>query len=158
MNSPSLRIHAATTADLDFIAASNAAMALETEGKTLPPAVLRPGVENLLAHPQYGHYLLALPPAGEGDSPIGQLMITYEWSDWRNGPFHWVQSVFVLPEWRARKVFRALHDAAEANARAAGAVGLRLYVENENASAQAIYRHLGYATTHYQLLEKEFLR
>jgi GNAT superfamily N-acetyltransferase len=158
MNAAALRIRAATAADLDFIAASNAAMALETEGKSLADAVLRQGVGNLLKHPQYGHYLLALPPAGEGDAPVGQLMITYEWSDWRNGPFHWIQSVFVRPEWRARKVFRALHDAAEANARAAGAVGLRLYVENENQSAQAIYRHLGYAATHYQLLEKEFSR
>lgn len=156
MTLPLIRIRRATAADLDFIAASNAAMALETEGKTLPAAVLRPGVENLLAHPNYGYYLLALPPTGEGDSPIGQLMITYEWSDWRNGPFHWVQSVFVIPDWRACKVFRALHDAAEANARAAGAVGLRLYVELENQSAQAIYHHLGYATTHYRLLEKEF--
>src|SRR5512140_2390913 len=156
MSAAALRIRPATLADLDFIAASNAAMALETEGKTLPHAVLRPGVENLLTHPQYGHYLLALP--ADADSPVGQLMITYEWSDWRNGPFHWIQSVFVRPEWRARKVFRALHDAAEAGARAAGAVGLRLYVENDNQSAQAIYRHLGYAATHYQLLEKEFTR
>lgn len=151
MTSAPFTIRRALPADRDAIAAHNAAMALETEGLTLDPAKLTPGVEGLFARPEFGYYLVA-----EADGRvIGQTMITYEWSDWRNGPFFWIQSVYVLPAWRAKGVFRALHARVAQDAREAGAVGLRLYVERENVKAQAVYTALGWDLTHYQMWEKK---
>src|SRR5260221_8789339 len=100
------------TAELDdvaTIAAFNAAMALETEGLTLDPEVLTPGVRGLIEKPEYGYYLLV----EDNFEVVGQTLITYEWSDWRNGPFHWIQSVYVAPSHRGRKVFSALHKEIE---------------------------------------------
>jgi len=83
-------------------------------------------------------------------------MITYEWSDWRNGVFWWIQSVYVWPEHRRRGIFRRLHEDLIARARRAGDVcGLRLYVEKDNARAQATYAALGLAPNHYQFYEIE---
>lgn len=151
---PALLIRRAIPADAPVIAKFNAAMALETEGKKLDPKILLPGVEGLLLRPSFGFYLVAQC----GGKPVGQTMVTFEWSDWRGGPIFWLQSVFVEPAWRARGTFRALHDAVEREAKAAGACGLRLYVERENERAQSVYRHLGYATTRYRMLEKTWSR
>jgi ribosomal protein S18 acetylase RimI-like enzyme len=85
-------------------------------------------------------------------------MITYEWSDWRDGDFWWIQSVYVAPEARRRGVFRALYRHVEAKAREARACGLRLYVEGANANAQATYRGLGMSASHYELYEIELPR
>ncbi len=147
---PAILVRRAIPADAATIAKFNAAMALETEGKRLDPKLLRPGVEGLLLRPSFGFYLVA-ECAGK---LVGQTMVTFEWSDWRNGPFFWLQSVFVEPAWRARGTFRALHDAVEREAKAFNACGLRLYVERENGRARSVYRHLGYATTPYRMLEK----
>ena len=86
---------------------------------------------------------------------IGQLMHTWEWSDWRNGQIWWLQSVYVLPEYRRRGVFRRLHAEVLELARADGGVcGIRLYVERENAVAQATYRALGFARPGYEVMEQ----
>ena len=143
------------TAELDdvaMIAGFNAAMALETEGLTLDLEVLTPGVHGLIEKPEYGYYLLV----EDNFEVVGQTLITYEWSDWRNGPFHWIQSVYVAPSHRGRKVFSALHREVESRARDAGACGLRLYVERENVKAIEVYSHLQYKETHYKFLEKGF--
>jgi len=146
-------IRAARAEDAGDIARFNVAMALETEGKALDPTRLRAGVDAVFADSRHGFYLVA-----EADGAnAGCLMITYEWSDWRNGQWWWLQSVYVPEGFRRRGVFRALHAEAERRARAtAGVIGLRLYVERENANAQSTYAKLGMRDAGYRLYECEF--
>ena len=149
-------IRAALPADAPVIAANNAAMALETEGITLAPERAAAGVASCLADPAKGFYLLASDPiSGE---VVGQLLVTFEWSDWRCGVFWWVQSVYVAPAHRRRGIYRALY--AEVLARAEGApgvVGVRLYVHSDNATAQATYLSLGMEEAPYRLFEVDFV-
>ena len=141
-------VRAATVADVDAIVAFNAAMAMETESKTLPPEILRAGVSAVFADPRRGFYCMA-----EVDGVVaGCLMITFEWSDWRNGDWWWLQSVYVSPECRRHGVFRAMYDHIETSARTTpGVVGLRLYVEKENHRAQATYASLGMHEAEYAM-------
>lgn len=144
-----LLIRAAVPADLPELLRWNAAMAWETERKQLEPARLERGIAGVFAQPQRGFYLIA-----ERDGvAVGSLLVTYEWSDWRCGDFWWIQSVYVIPAARRRGVFRALYAAVEQRAAEAGAVGLRLYVETENARAQGTYEGLGMQRCHYVMYE-----
>lgn len=146
-----LTIRPATAADAETIASFNEAMATETEGKTLAPETIRAGVRALLSRHDLGFYLVA----EEDGRIVGQLMVTFEWSDWRNGLVWWVQSVYVRPEARGRGVYRALHGHVREAARGDGGVrGLRLYVERENRTAQATYGRLGMRETGYRLFEE----
>ncbi|HVB83243.1 MAG TPA: GNAT family N-acetyltransferase [Rhodanobacteraceae bacterium] len=145
-------IRDATPADLSFLVASARAMALETEAKPLTEAVVTAGVAGLLARTERGFYLVA----EQTRQSVGTLMVTYEWSDWRNGDFWWIQSVYVTADARRGGVFRALYAEPARRARAAGAVGLRLYVEQDNVRAQATYAALGMQRTHYALYETLF--
>jgi len=145
----SLLIRAATLTDLPELAAWNTAMAWETEHKQLDPATLERGVAGVLEQPRRGFYLVA-----ERDGvAVGCLLVTYEWSDWRGGDFWWIQSVYVVPAARRDGAFRALYVEVAQRAAAAGAVGLRLYVETENRRAQAIYEGLGMQRCHYFMYE-----
>ena len=148
-----IQIRRAVAPDAGFIAESNVAMALETEGMALDATVVGPGVAAVLADDSLGFYLVA-----EIDGhPAGHLMVTYEWSDWRNGLWWWIQSVYVCPEFRRRGVYTALHRHVEAAARTAGGVcGLRLYVEQENTRAQQVYQLLDMYNTRYHMYEVEF--
>lgn len=153
MKNPTHTIRDAYPADIPFLVASNAAMARETEDKTLDPATLERGVTAVLNDPARGFYLIA----ERAGTPVACLMITYEWSDWRNGNWWWIQSVYVLPAARRQGAFRALYAEVERRARAASNVaGLRLYVEKQNAHAQATYRALGMNMAPYDLLERSF--
>jgi GNAT superfamily N-acetyltransferase len=146
-----LQIRLATSADIDVLVEFNAAMARETEEKTLDSAVLRAGVAAVLAEPRRGFYLAA-ECAGE---IAGCLMITYEWSDWRNGDWWWLQSVYVRPGHRRRGVFRALYAAVERRAAAtADVIGVRLYVEQDNHRAQQTYAALGMHEEQYRMYAK----
>ena len=148
----SITIRAATPADINDLVKWNAAMAWETEHKHLNQVVLRRGTEAVFADPRRGAYLVA-----ELDgTPAGSLLITYEWSDWRNGDFWWVQSVYVAEEARRKGVFRALYLAVKERAIEAGAVGTRLYVETENSRAQSTYASLGMERCDYAMLEQIF--
>lgn len=150
---PIPRIRSATPADADSIVQFNAAMAIETESRQLNRDVLRRGVQALLMDPRLGEYLLA---EWEGRC-VGQLMITYEWSDWRNCLFWWIQSVYVHPDHRSAGVYRALHRHVEQRARSTpGVGGIRLYVEKENSRAQAVYARLGMKETSYRLYETDW--
>lgn len=153
MNNP-IKIRPATEADISFIAESNAAMALETEHKVLDREVLRRGAQAVFSEPHRGFYRIA-----ERDgAAVGCLMVTREWSDWRNGDWWWIQSVHVRPEARRSGVFRALYADIEQQARAqSGVVGMRLYVEHENRNAQATYSALGMSDSGYRLLEAGFV-
>lgn len=137
--------------DLDFIVDCNCRLAAETEHKQLDRPTVTRGVAAALADPRKARYYVAC----AGDRPVGQLMHTWEWSDWRNGDIWWLQSVYVLPEHRGQGVFRRLfeHVAALA-AQDPGVVGLRLYVEQDNAAAQAVYSRLGLSEAGYRVLER----
>ena len=150
-DSLSFTVTDATPADAGAIADCNVRLAAETEDHPLDPATVRAGVAALLADRAKGRYFVA---RGPGGGVVGQLMVTTEWSDWRNGPFWWVQSVYVHRDHRGRGVFRALLGHAAGAAREAGAVGLRLYVEQDNAAAQETYRRCGFARTPYQIWER----
>jgi GNAT superfamily N-acetyltransferase len=147
-------IRAATAADAETIVRFNAAMAGETEGLELDLERLRGGVQAVLADPGKGIYWMA-----ELDGrPAGQMLITFEWSDWRNGAFWWIQSVYVAPPCRGRGVFRALYEHAERLARSdPGVCGLRLYVEQHNERAQQAYLRLGMKPTPYRIFEVDFV-
>src|SRR5262249_37784112 len=124
----SFEVRRAVPADVDALVAFNHAMAAESEDKTLDLERLRAGIETLLAHPDEGYYLIAWSLENNARERAGALMLTFEWSDWRNGRFWWIQSVYVPPRWRRRGVYSALHahvrDAARADPQACG---LRLY-------------------------------
>jgi len=146
-----MRVREANMADINALVDFNAAMALETEHKTLDARVLSAGVAAVLAEPKRGFYLVA-----EDDRDVvGCLMITYEWSDWRNGDWWWLQSVYVRPDYRRHGVFRALYAEVERLALArTDVVGVRLYVERENARAQRTYASLGMHEEHYRMYGK----
>ena len=149
----SVLIRPAALADAPDLCAWNAAMAWETEHKTLDRARLQRGVAGVFAQPARGFYLIA----ERAHVPVGSLLLTYEWSDWRCGDFWWIQSVYVVAEARRHGVFRALYAAAEQRARDAGAVGLRLYVETGNTAAQSTYARLGMRPCHYAMYEAGFV-
>ena len=145
-----MRIRLATPADAGALIEFNAAMALETEGKELLTDVIGAGVRSLLGNPAAGFYLLA-----EQDSVVASLMITKEWSDWRNGTFWWIQSVYVRPEFRRQGVYKNLYrHVQELAANDPKVCGFRLYVERENSRAQATYSALGMKQTHYLVFEE----
>jgi len=147
-----MRIREATFQDLDALVEGNAAMAVETEGLQLDRAVLRAGVAALLEGRAPGTYRVC---EIEG-RVVGQILVTYEWSDWRNRTVWWIQSVYVQPEFRGRGVYRRLYAAVVESAQAAGAAGLRLYVDARNTRAQAVYTALGMNGDHYRVFESMF--
>lgn len=149
-----IQIRLAEPADIPTIAEFNARMAEETEHLTLQRSRLLPGVEAVVRDPAKGIYFVAV---ADG-AVIGQLMITYEWSDWRNGIFWWIQSVYVRQDFRKQGVFRALYRHVHELARSRDDVcGIRLYVEQENRRAQDAYRALGMRETPYRMLEEDFV-
>jgi ribosomal protein S18 acetylase RimI-like enzyme len=151
-------IRPATVDDVQTIVGFNAAMALETEQRRLDLDRLRQGTLALLAHHQYGFYIVAETSVEATRTAVGQLMITFVWSDWRNGVFWWVQSVYVTPEWRRRGVYRAMHGHIAARAQGDPQVcGIRLYVEHQNRRAQTVYRSVGLTPAVYTVYEQDFI-
>lgn len=143
-------VREAVEGDAESIIEFNERMAEETEGKRLPRDVLGPGVRAVLGARSLGRYFVAC----RGEHVIGQLMLTTEWSDWRNGQIWWIQSVYVRPDERARGVYRALHEHVRSLAdTTSGVVGIRLYVEKSNTVAQATYRRLGMTDAGYVVFE-----
>ena len=154
-----VHVRTATLADAERIAAFQQAMALETEGKKLDATTLRQGVAGVFDAPEKGFYLVAVADSAEGGAApvVASLLITHEWSDWRNATFWWIQSVYVDADWRRQGVYRAMYDHVLSLARARGDVcGIRLYVERTNAVAQKTYDSLGMHKSHYDLYEVDF--
>src|SRR5947207_8544981 len=144
------KIRRATRRDAAELIAFNRAMALETERKSLWPHVIGAGVRALLRRPDAGFYSVA----ELGGRVIGALMVTKEWSDWRNGDFWWIQSVYVDPEHRRRGVYRRMYAYLRTlAARGRAVVGFRLYVERDNRRAQSTYSASGMERTHYLVYE-----
>ena len=147
-----MEIRLATGIDADALVAFNQAMALETEGKTLDPGKITPGVAAVLGDTKKGFYVVA----EEGAKIVGGLMVTYEWSDWRNAWFWWIQSVYILPEARGTGLYRRMYDFVKERAAEAGNVcGFRLYVETENEHARRVYGGVGMSQSHYLMYEEE---
>ena len=148
-----IEIRDATPRDAAVIADFNTRMARETEDKTLDPALIGPGVAAVLDGSTGGRYWVAV----IGGETAGQLMVTSEWSDWRNGTIWWIQSVYVAAPFRRRGVFSALYKHVESLARRDQSVcGIRLYVEKANDRAKATYASLGMAMTDYDVMETVF--
>jgi len=146
-----ITIRPAQPTDAAAIVEFNLAMALETENKTLNRSVLTAGVGVVFDNPARGFYIVA----EANDEPIGSLLVTPEWSDWRNGLFWWIQSLYVLPKWRRRGVFRSLYAFVKDMARQDGTIrGLRLYVETQNTIARACYENQGMTPSIYTLYEQ----
>ncbi len=153
-----ISVRLATSRDRDLIVEFNRALAEETEDTSLDLDRLRTGVARFLSEASLGRYYIAELGSDAEDGRtegrgVGQIMITYEFSDWRNGPIWWIQSVFVAPDQRRRGVYGALHAHVRSAAREAGAVGLRLYVEKRNVAAQSTYRALGLGESRYLMYE-----
>jgi GNAT superfamily N-acetyltransferase len=162
-----LSIRQAGVGDRDRIVLFNQAMAKETEGRMLDRATLTRGVEAMLEDPARGRYFVAeddretpdvAAESADQQEPaaeiVGQLAVTTEWSDWRNGDVWWIQSVYVAKSHRRRGIYRQLHEHVRGMAREAGVVGLRLYVERDNAAAQSAYEILGMHPSSYVMYEE----
>ncbi|MCB1756004.1 MAG: GNAT family N-acetyltransferase [Gammaproteobacteria bacterium] len=148
--SENINVRPARIDDAKVIAAFNCAMALETENKTLEPTRVENGVRRMLQEPGRGFYLLA-----ELDGTIQAcLMVTYEWSDWRDADFWWIQSVYVAPEARRKGLYSALHKTIKSLAIKQKSCGVRLYVEKQNTRAQNTYQKLGMRECEYLMYEE----
>ena len=144
-------IRRAAAADAQPLIEFNRAMARETENKDLPLEIVSAGVRAALEDARHGFYVVV----ERGSEIAGALMITYEWSDWRNRVFWLIQSVYVRPAFRRQGVYRLLYDFVKREAARAGNVcGFRLYVEKENAVAQKVYASLGMSESHYVMFEE----
>ncbi len=151
-SSEEIQIRLAGRRDAPRIARFNNAMAMETESRTLVETTVSAGVEAVFSSSDKGFYVVA----EHGGDVVGALMVTYEWSDWRNGYFWWIQSVYVAPEFRRRGVYRQLYEFVVDRARSVGDVyGFRLYVERDNAIAQKAYQNLGMRETDYLMFEQQ---
>jgi len=145
-----IRFRDAVRADRDTIADFQMAMADETEGIALDREVLTRGVAAVFDDPTHGRYFVA-----ESDGTVvASLLITYEWSDWRNGNIWWIQSVYVRPDFRGRRVYSGLYDFLRARVTDDPLIrGIRLYVDQRNTAAQQVYTKLGMNGEHYQVFE-----
>jgi len=143
------KIRRATLDDLEVIVAWNMCLAKETENMSLDHDTITRGVRAALSDENKALYFVA-EVAGQ---LVGMLMVTYEWSDWRNGQIWWIQSLYVPPEWRQRGVFRAMYQHVHQLAQTNNVKGLRLYVEHANTTAQKAYEHVGMNNSHYLMFE-----
>ncbi len=139
----------ATVSDTEAIVEFQLAMAWETEAKQLDRSIVTEGVRQVFDDPSRGFYLVG-EAAGE---VISSLLITFEWSDWRNYPILYLQSVFVEPAFRRQGLFRKMYEIVTQRAKANGSERLRLYVETENEIAQRVYESLGMNRLPYFMYE-----
>ena len=138
--------------DSTTIKEHNLAMALETEGKVLDKQAAELGVKGLFDQPQFGFYLLA----NIDEKPAASLMVTYEWSDWRNGVFWWIQSVYVKTEFRRQGIYASMYSELKkmASESHTPVCGFRLYAETENITAHATYMSSGMNACKYIMFEE----
>ncbi|MDC0603327.1 GNAT family N-acetyltransferase [Aliiglaciecola sp.] len=148
-----MKVRKATLNDAIALVDFNQAMAFETEKKQLDSDILTAGVNQLLNDENKGFYLVAELPSGE---IAGSLMVTFEWSDWRNSQFWWIQSVYIRPQNRRQGIYSKLYNNVKALANEEqGVCGFRLYVEKDNITAQKTYQNLGMHESHYDMYETD---
>jgi ribosomal protein S18 acetylase RimI-like enzyme len=144
-------IRIANMQDITALVDFNQSMALETENKKLDSKILNKGVGALVADPNKGFYLVA----EQDKQVVGSLMVTTEWSDWRNAVFWWIQSVYIIPQCRRQGIYGLLYAKVKELAEQNGNIcGFRLYVEKENVIAQRTYESLGMQESHYLMYEE----
>ena len=144
-----ISVRQATRNDIDIIVHFNSEMAYETENIILSQQKLTNGVTAVFEDSTKGFYIVA-----ECDGTVvGQAMITYEWSDWRNAVVWWIQSVYILPDYRKIGMFRSIFEQIKLLAKESNACGLRLYVDRSNIIAKKAYNNLGMEESHYDLYE-----
>tara|TARA_B100001093_G_scaffold245743_1_gene235289 strand:- start:912 stop:1394 length:483 start_codon:yes stop_codon:yes gene_type:complete len=149
-----LNVREASPPDVATLKFFNQKMALETEGKKLDGQVLEKGIKGFLENDRHGFYLIA---EDLDQKAVASLAITFEWSDWRNGLFWWIQSVYVIEGFRRKGVFSKLYEAVKLRAKKEPNIcGVRLYVEQSNKIAQATYFSLGMRESHYEMWEETF--
>lgn len=147
-----MKIRRAAAEDVPALIQFNQAMALETEGKRLDTETLTKGVGAVFDDASKGFYVVAEDDGGI----VGGLMVTYEWSDWRNNWFWWIQSVYVLPDARGKRVYSLMYEFVKETARDVGGVcGFRLYVEKANTHAQKVYERVGMEESVYLMYEEK---
>jgi len=145
-------IRLAGTSDIEALVEFNQAMALETEGKHLDGETLRNGVMAVFDDERKGFYVVT----EDAGQIVGGLMVTYEWSDWRNAWFWWIQSVYIRPEARGRRIYSEMYDFVKQRAAETDNVcGFRLYVETDNAHAKRVYESVGMQTSQYMMYEEK---
>ena len=144
-----MTIRKATPEDAEVIIDFQQKMAWETEKMNLVEEVISNGVNAVIRNPSYGQYWVA----EENGKVVSSLLITYEWSDWRNKKVWWFQSVYVLPGWRRKGIFRSMYLVIRDEAENQDVAGLRLYVETNNTGAQKTYESLGMQCEHYKMYE-----
>ena len=150
-NGPSVRM--AEEKDIDTLVEFNVSLAWETEQKKLSSPVVSKGVQTLLNNPRHGFYIVAETP----NETVGCLMVTFEWSDWRNGVFWWIQSVYVKPEFRQQGILAKLYKFLKEKAsRESNLCGFRLYVERSNHTAQNAYGRVGMKEIPFKVYEELF--
>jgi len=147
---PNISVREANPNDWETIAGFQIAMAMETENVRLDEATINSGVLAIFTNPNLGRYFVA-----ESDSKvIASLMVTYEWSDWRNSTVWWLQSVYVLPEFRRQGVFSMMYHAIRKIVEQMPDVGgVRLYMVHHNQAAGKAYAKLGMDGNHYRMFE-----
>lgn len=143
-------IRPATIEDAETIVRFNIDMALESENLSLDPEKVLKGVKKSLSDPSMGRMYVA----HRGDEILGQIRVTLEWSDWNNGQYWWIQNVYVVPSARRQGIYRALHHYVKNLAEQEGACSLQLYVDANNTAAQAVYKNLNMAESHYLIFEQ----
>jgi ribosomal protein S18 acetylase RimI-like enzyme len=144
-----ITVRVAERKDAQKITEFQLSMAAETEDLNLPPDVLKKGVSRVFDDPSKGRYYVA----ESGGEVIASLMITYEWSDWRNKDVWWFQSVYVIPEFRRKGVFRIMYNHIREQSEKENVAGLRLYVESNNEPALRTYEAMGMTSEHYTMYE-----
>jgi ribosomal protein S18 acetylase RimI-like enzyme len=142
-------VRKAVQEDFSAISEFQIKMAWETEHLALSPDTVMNGVKAVFDKPARGQYWIAI----NNNKAIASLLITYEWSDWRNTDIWWIQSVYVIPEFRRKGVFRKMYSHIKAEAEKQNIAGLRLYVETNNVAAQKTYEAIGMKSEHYRLYE-----
>ena len=150
-NNAVLEITVGDVFNAEEIARFQVAMAMESEGIALDEERVCRGVRAVLDDEAKGQYVIAL----LGGKVVGCLMITREWSDWNSCWYWWIQSVYVLPEYRGRGIYKAMYGNVLEQAKSAGVSQIRLYVDKSNTTAQAVYQKLGMEECHYCLYEKD---
>jgi GNAT superfamily N-acetyltransferase len=156
MTADDIVIRPARLDDVETLTRFSAAMAKETEHRNLDTDRLRQGTLAVFERADRGTFYVAEHRASR--LVVGQCLITYEWSDWRNAQFWWIQSVYVDPQWRRQGVYRRLHDAIRRTAQSTpGVCGIRLYVEQGNSIAQSVYEAMNLRPAKYQIWEVDFV-
>lgn len=148
-NNLMIKIRQATLTDAPSIIDFQLKMAWETEQLVLVPDIVTKGVNAVLSDTSRGQYWVA----DDNGHVVSSLLITNEWSDWRNCEVWWFQSVYVLPRWRRKGIFRSMYLHIKHEAETQGVAGLRLYVETNNSGAQRTYEALGMQSEHYKMYE-----